>query len=317
MSKLLQQLHRMFDSCKHLLSVGVDSKRHSTEDVVRSFSIAKSGARTSLDDHNDLTGDIVVKSGMRKSFDVFRGTLKEFELKDFFRASCFGYFLELPVGIVARFPMKIVYELMKCCALVACPDSWKVINVIPCFFVTLESESNALIDQFKVELDGVTTITRESSDVDGAGGDGGVVDDAGVGDVVGVDVGGGGGVDDVVTYGDGARDDDDFHGGFSGGVGGYTLLSSRFSYVGVGTSSVPSCACQCETCKKRMNELIKKIEELSKAQIDNNTLIHKLISKRGVNLSKRLLEPYTPIEFRKNWRAITKALANISSRKSA
>ncbi|KAK4374797.1 hypothetical protein RND71_005474 [Anisodus tanguticus] len=94
-------------------SVGVDPKRPSIEDVVKSFSIAKSGAKMPLDDNNDLTGDIVVKLGMGKSFDVFRGTLKEFESEDFFRASCFEYFLELLEGTVVRFLMKMLYELMK------------------------------------------------------------------------------------------------------------------------------------------------------------------------------------------------------------
>ncbi|KAK4356755.1 hypothetical protein RND71_022365 [Anisodus tanguticus] len=69
--------------------------------------------RTLLDDHNDLTGDIVVKSGMGNSFDIFRGTLKELELEDFFRASYFGYFLNFPKRIVAQFSMKMVYGLLK------------------------------------------------------------------------------------------------------------------------------------------------------------------------------------------------------------
>ncbi|KAK4339185.1 hypothetical protein RND71_040647 [Anisodus tanguticus] len=111
-------------------------------------------------------------------------------------------------------------------------------------FVSLESELDILIDQFKVELSGVIAIVRESSVVDGAcvGGvvvDGGGGGGGGNGDVVG---GGVGGVDDAlaVTASEKIRDDDDVHGGFDGEVGGYTLLSGRFSSAGVGTSKVTS-----------------------------------------------------------------------------
>ncbi|KAK4375060.1 hypothetical protein RND71_005737 [Anisodus tanguticus] len=145
--------------------------------------------------------------------------------------------------------------------------------------VSLESEPAILIDQFKVELARVTTITRKSSsadDVDDVVGDcagvssGVIVDGASVGDgdTVGDVVGDGvGGVDNVVacTTGEKFRDDDDVHSRFGSGVGGYTLLSDRFSSVGAGISKMPSCVCQYKTCNNKINELIKKVNELIEA----------------------------------------------------
>ncbi|KAK4339524.1 hypothetical protein RND71_040986 [Anisodus tanguticus] len=112
----------------------------------------------------------------------------------------------------------------------------------------VESVSDELIDQIKKELFGATTIIRESR--------AGVVDgsDVGVGDGIDHDI-----VVDVanqVVVGlvDKRRDDDNK-------VGGYTLFGGgakttdipyrlgRYSSFGVGTSNVPFCACECNTCK--------------------------------------------------------------------
>ncbi|KAK4374568.1 hypothetical protein RND71_005245 [Anisodus tanguticus] len=298
-----------------------------TAEKIKSFSIAKSGARMPLDDHNDLTvilwsyQEFAIVTGMRcypppqpiptVTLKKPVRTAKDVDLLDLVGKSC---------------KEKNSLEHLKSRTVV---HPWLVLTIREILmsflasFVALEFEHDVLIDQFKVELAGVTTITIESSGVNGvngAGGDcvgvGGGVDGAGIGDIISVNVGGGGGgVDDVVAGGDGVRDDDDnFHGEFSSGVGGYTPLSSRFSSIKVGTSKVPSCVYQCKTCKNKTNELIKKVEELTKAQTENNALIQELISKRGVNPSKQIIEPYTPIEFRKKRRAITKALANISSK---
>ncbi|KAK4364197.1 hypothetical protein RND71_015555 [Anisodus tanguticus] len=67
----------------------------------------------SLDVYNDLTGDIVVKSGMSRSFDKFRVILQEQELENFFRASFFGFYLDFPGEIGVRFQITMVYGLMK------------------------------------------------------------------------------------------------------------------------------------------------------------------------------------------------------------
>ncbi|XP_059289076.1 uncharacterized protein LOC132042571 [Lycium ferocissimum] len=223
---------------------------------------------------------------------------------------------------------------------------------MPCIvtFVPIESVPDRLIDGFKGELAGVTTITRVDDVVAGGGGlvaGGDVVDDTGgdvvvdaVGgaDVVGgvvqpvdVVVGGGGVGDDVPAsiVGEKLRDDDADIGGFTpvagfSGVGGFGgnfsgggLSGRRFADVGAGTSKVPSCACECTTCKEKMDNLIRKVEELVQAQEATNTSIQRLISKRGINPSKNLSSPYTPVHVRRRGKAIAKALASVRSRKPA
>ncbi|KAF3639641.1 putative glycerol-3-phosphate 2-O-acyltransferase 6-like [Capsicum annuum] len=61
----------------------------------------------------DLTGDLVVKSVMEKSFDAFRKILREQKLDSYFKESCFGQYLDLPEDNNARFLMKMVYDLLK------------------------------------------------------------------------------------------------------------------------------------------------------------------------------------------------------------
>ncbi|PHU00862.1 hypothetical protein BC332_30649 [Capsicum chinense] len=61
----------------------------------------------------DLTGDLVVKSVMGKSFDAFRKILREQKLDSYFRKSYFGQYLDLSEDNNARFQIKIVYDLLK------------------------------------------------------------------------------------------------------------------------------------------------------------------------------------------------------------
>ncbi|PHT50458.1 hypothetical protein CQW23_10205 [Capsicum baccatum] len=61
----------------------------------------------------DLTGNLVVKSFMRKSFDAFKKILREQKLDTYFRERCFGKYLDLPEDDNARFQMKMVYDLLK------------------------------------------------------------------------------------------------------------------------------------------------------------------------------------------------------------
>ncbi|XP_059280986.1 uncharacterized protein LOC132034613 [Lycium ferocissimum] len=188
---------------------------------------------------------------------------------------------------------------------------------MPCLvtFVPKESVPDRLIDGFKGELAGVTAITRVDDVVAGGGGHVvvGVGGDVAVGgaDAVGgvvqpVDVvgGGGGGLGDDVPAsiaGEKLRDDDanisgftpvaglsDFF-GFGGNFSGGGLSGRRFADVGAGTSKVPSCACECTTCKDKMDNLIRKVEELVQAQEATNTSIQRLISKRGANQLPRQL----------------------------
>ncbi|XP_060196957.1 uncharacterized protein LOC132626192 isoform X3 [Lycium barbarum] len=188
---------------------------------------------------------------------------------------------------------------------------------MPCHLVPIESVPNRLIDRFKGELAGVTGITRVDDVVAGGGGHvvGGDVVVGAAGDTVGgadavggvvqpvdVVVVGGGIGDDIPASiaGEKLRDDDaniggftlvagfsDFS-GFGGNFSGGGLSGRRFADVGAGTSKVPSCACECTTCKDKMDKLIRKVEELVQAQEATNTSIQRLISKRGINPSKNL-----------------------------
>ncbi|KAG5598882.1 hypothetical protein H5410_030252 [Solanum commersonii] len=53
----------------------------------------------------NVTGDSIIRSAMRKSFDLFRTILKENGLENFFWSSCFGQYLDLPEKYNARFQM--------------------------------------------------------------------------------------------------------------------------------------------------------------------------------------------------------------------
>ncbi|PHU26382.1 hypothetical protein BC332_04714 [Capsicum chinense] len=85
----------------------------SIKKLVKAFSIDCYPVRMQCDGATDLTGDFVVKSAMKKSFDAFRKILLEQKLDAYFRDSCFGKYLDLPEDNNARFQMKMVYELLK------------------------------------------------------------------------------------------------------------------------------------------------------------------------------------------------------------
>ncbi|KAF3637492.1 putative glycerol-3-phosphate 2-O-acyltransferase 6-like [Capsicum annuum] len=86
----------------------------STEELVKTFSIDLYPVKMQCDGATDLTGDFVVKSAMKKSFDVFRKILREQKLDSYFRKSRFGLYLDLTEDNNARFQMKMVYDLLKC-----------------------------------------------------------------------------------------------------------------------------------------------------------------------------------------------------------
>ncbi|PHU00179.1 hypothetical protein BC332_29966 [Capsicum chinense] len=91
----------------------VDANSPSTKDLVKAFSIDHYPVRIQCDGATDLTGDLVVKSAMGKSFDTFKKILREQKLDVYFRDSCFGKYLNLSEDNNARFQMKMVYELLK------------------------------------------------------------------------------------------------------------------------------------------------------------------------------------------------------------
>ncbi|KAF3625387.1 putative protein EIN4-like [Capsicum annuum] len=85
----------------------------SIKELVKTFSIDHYPMRMQCDGAIDLTGDLVVKSVMEKSFDAFRKILREQKLDSYFRENCFGKYLDLPEDNNARFQMKMVYDLLK------------------------------------------------------------------------------------------------------------------------------------------------------------------------------------------------------------
>ncbi|PHU17752.1 hypothetical protein BC332_13447 [Capsicum chinense] len=85
----------------------------SIEELVKIFSINRYPVRMQCDGATDLTGDLVVKSVMGKSFDAFRKILREQKLDSYFRKSYFGKYLDLSEENNACFPMKMVYDLLK------------------------------------------------------------------------------------------------------------------------------------------------------------------------------------------------------------
>ncbi|PHU02842.1 hypothetical protein BC332_28093 [Capsicum chinense] len=85
----------------------------SAEDLVKTFSIDRYSVRMQCDGTTDLTGDLVVKSVMEKSFEAFKKILQEQKLDSCFRKSCFGHYLDLSEDHNAYFLMKILYDLLK------------------------------------------------------------------------------------------------------------------------------------------------------------------------------------------------------------
>ncbi|PHU06174.1 hypothetical protein BC332_26996 [Capsicum chinense] len=85
----------------------------SVVELVKTFSIDRYPMRIQCDGATDLTGDLMVKSVVGKSFDAFRKILREEKLYSYFRESCFGQYLDLPKDNNARFQMKMVYDLLK------------------------------------------------------------------------------------------------------------------------------------------------------------------------------------------------------------
>ncbi|PHT89859.1 hypothetical protein T459_04972 [Capsicum annuum] len=85
-----------------------DANSPSTEELVKAFSIGHYPTRMQCDGAADLTGDFMVKSAMRKSFDDFRKILKEQKLDAYFRDICFGKYLDLSEDNNARFQIKMI-----------------------------------------------------------------------------------------------------------------------------------------------------------------------------------------------------------------
>ncbi|XP_060200360.1 uncharacterized protein LOC132628611 [Lycium barbarum] len=105
--------HNMDANILESSSIGTNPNGPSIDEVVKSFSIEKYGVRMPLNENNDLSSDIMVKSSMGKGFDKLRGILRQQGLENFFRASCFGLYLDFPEEIGVQFQMTMVSGLLK------------------------------------------------------------------------------------------------------------------------------------------------------------------------------------------------------------
>ncbi|PHU02087.1 hypothetical protein BC332_27338 [Capsicum chinense] len=85
----------------------------SVEELVKTFNIDRYPLRMKCDGATDLTGDLVVKSVIEKSFDAFRKILREQKLDSYFQKSSFGQYIDLREDNNAHFQMKMVYDLLK------------------------------------------------------------------------------------------------------------------------------------------------------------------------------------------------------------
>ncbi|PHU07034.1 hypothetical protein BC332_23523 [Capsicum chinense] len=87
-----------------------NSNSPSVEELVKTFNIDHYPMRMQCNGATDLTGDLMVKSVMGKSFDPFKKILQEQKLDSYFRESCFGKYLDLLEDNNARFQMKMAWE---------------------------------------------------------------------------------------------------------------------------------------------------------------------------------------------------------------
>lgn len=62
---------------------------------------------------NTVFGDLLLKCQLGKPFDELRSFMKIENLDGIFKKSCFAYFLELSEHRTLRFPMNMVYGLLK------------------------------------------------------------------------------------------------------------------------------------------------------------------------------------------------------------
>ncbi|PHU04810.1 hypothetical protein BC332_25632 [Capsicum chinense] len=90
-----------------------NANRPSAEELVKTFSIDCYPVRMQCIGATNLTGDLVVKSVMGKSFKAFRKILREQKMDSYFRESCFGQYLNFLEDNNTRFQMKMVYYLLK------------------------------------------------------------------------------------------------------------------------------------------------------------------------------------------------------------
>ncbi|KAF3630989.1 hypothetical protein FXO37_28226 [Capsicum annuum] len=94
--------------------IGHELRSKSQHEAIKIISIDRFQVATPIDDPAELTGDLVLKCQLGKPFDKFRKTMKNENINEIFKKSCFGHFLELPADHTAHFQMSMVYSILKC-----------------------------------------------------------------------------------------------------------------------------------------------------------------------------------------------------------
>uniref|UniRef100_M1AQR9 Uncharacterized protein n=1 Tax=Solanum tuberosum TaxID=4113 RepID=M1AQR9_SOLTU len=193
-----------------------------------------------IDDPTNLACHFVVKSAMGAKFDAFRTILMNEKLEDFFKSSCFGYFLDLPEANNARFQMSMVYDLLKRRIKYsgddddALEDKNKKMDEIWINYCGGSTDDLFATDRpysgsAKKELAGATTIKREAPIVSGDAED------------VAIDVG----VDVDVNIGDvGAKSGGEHVDDVGGIYGGFTPFSGYTTSFAPSSSSCSVCKCE-------------------------------------------------------------------------
>ncbi|PHT69109.1 hypothetical protein T459_28596 [Capsicum annuum] len=239
----------------------------SVEELIKTFSIDRYPMRMQCDGATDLTGDLVVKSVMGKSFDAFRKIIQEQKLDSYFRESCFEKYLDLSEDNNAHFHMKMVYDLLKRRFMYENKDKmdeivhpWLVptnLELKMPFFLTLRSVQTLsdpkVIDGIKMELFGETSITKK------------IIFDGGAND------------NPLTVFETTSHYDYDHNG--------CTNFSLDFA------ASNECSSCKCQNCKAKHNGVINAINALT-------TSVKKMTSKRGVIPSKKISYPDTPLEIK-------------------
>ncbi|PHU16553.1 hypothetical protein BC332_17758 [Capsicum chinense] len=264
----------------------------SAEKLVQTFSIDRYPVRMQCDGATDLTGDLLVKSVMGKSFDAFRKILREQKLDSYFRKSCFGFMCEnkdkMDEVWINYYGMPVCFgweEFAIVTGLKCYPPSpsqaW-AFEVIPylrqqvnyqeevsCprilrwlsaktdkntkFLDLLNPPKEAVIDEIKMELFGATTITRKTILESGA-------NDA-----------------PLTVFETTSHYDYDHNGCID--------FSPDFA------ASSECSSCKCQDCKTKHDGVINAINALTAS-------IKKMTSKRGVIPSNRISYPDTPLEIK-------------------
>ncbi|PHU01278.1 hypothetical protein BC332_31065 [Capsicum chinense] len=127
----------------------------SAEELVKTFSINHYPVRMQCDGATDLTGDFVVNSSMRKSFNAFKKILREQKLDAYFRKSCFGQYLDLSEDNNARFQMKMIYDLLKRRFMYENKDKMDEVDVIV----------EATAEEHNITVDNPSTTSKEEEKV--------------------------------------------------------------------------------------------------------------------------------------------------------